>query len=130
MATRIEIDYDRQHANAEVQAIIARSTVSINVLEQLGVNYQALPGYAMAAYQAETNALETLVTALQALLDQIRPLLIEIDGKAGPLDDKNKGVLRALQGLLKNDADLALLDQITGPTPQGGGSPTPPPPGP
>ena len=31
------------------------------------------------------------------------------------LDEKNKGILRTLQGLLRTDADRALLYQITGP---------------
>ncbi len=128
MATRIEIEYDRQFANAEMQAIIARATATINVLQQLGAAYQSLPGMAMAGYQTETDALESDATALNALVDQIRPLLISIDAKARPLDEKNKAALKTLSGLLTTDADRALLDQITGPTQQsGGGSPTPPP---
>ncbi len=68
----------------------------------------------------------TDLLALPVLVDQIRPLLITIGAKAKPLDEKNKGRLRALQGLLQNDADLALLYQITGPTAQSGsGTPTP-----
>lgn len=125
MATRIEIEYDRQFINSEVQGIVARATVTLNVLQQLGVAYQGLPGMAMAGYQTETDALETDGTALQALVDQIRPLLIAIDAKARPLDEKNKAALRTLSGLLQTDADRALLDQITGPTSQ---PPSPPPP--
>ena len=50
------------------------------------------------------------------------------DAKARPLDEKNKGLLRTLDGLLKTAAQRALLAQITGPTAQGGGAaPTPPP---
>lgn len=128
MATRIEIEYDRQFINSEVQAIVARATVTLNVLQQLGVAYQALPGLAMAGYQTETDALETDGTALQALIDQIRPLLIAIDAKARPLDEKNKAALRTLSGLLQTDADRALLDQITGPTSQPPSPPPPPPP--
>jgi hypothetical protein len=93
----------------------------------MGVAYQALPGIAMAGYQTDADALETDGTALQALVDQIRPLLIAIDAKARPLDEKNKAALRTLSGLLQTDADRALLDQITGPTSQ---PPTPPPPPP
>jgi len=84
---------------------------------------------AMAGYQTEVDALEADNIALNALVDQIRPLLISIDAKSRPLDEKNKAALKTLSGLLTTDADRALLDQITGPTPQsGGGSPTPPPP--
>ena len=129
MATRIEVEYDRQFPSSEIQALIARSNVTLSVFQQLGVAYQTLPGLAMAAYQTETDALEADVSALNALVDQIRPLLIAIDAKAGPLDEKNKATLKTLSGLLTTDADRLLLDQITGPTTQsGGGTPTPPPP--
>ena len=57
MATRIEIEYDRQFTDAEVQAILARSSATLNVLQQLGVTYQTLPGFALAAYQVEADAL-------------------------------------------------------------------------
>lgn len=128
MATRIEIEYDRQTTDAEAQAILARAAASINVLQQLGTAYQTLPGYALAGYQTEADALEADVAAVNVLLDQIRPLLIAIDAKARPLDEKNKGLLRTLDGLLKTAAQRSLLTQITGPTSQGGGStPTPPP---
>jgi len=130
MATRIEIEYDRQVGDAEVQAIVARSAVTLSVLQQLGAAYQNLPGYAMAAYQIEADALEQDMTAQNSLVDQIRPLLISQDAKARPLDEKNKGLFKALDGLLKTDADRALLAQITGPTSQGGGSTPPPPPTP
>jgi hypothetical protein len=123
MATRIEVEYDRQFPSSEIQALIARSNVTLSVFQQLGVAYQTLPGLAMAAYQTETDALEADVSALNALVDQIRPLLIAIDAKAGPLDEKNKATLKTLSGLLTTDADRLLLDQITGPTPQ---PPTPP----
>jgi hypothetical protein len=129
MATRIEIEYDRQFINSAVQEIIARAAASINVLQQLGATYQSLPGLAMAQYQTDADALEADLTALTALVDQVRPLLIAIDAKAGPLFEKNKKLLQTLRGLLQTDADLALLDQITGPTPQPP-SPPPPPPGP
>ena len=130
MSTRIEVEYDRENTDADVQAIIARATATINVMQQLGVAFQSLPGYAMAAYQTETDALEADVAALNALITQIRPHLISIDAKSQPLDVKNKGVLRTLSGLLQTDAQKALLAQITGPTPQGGGGTPPPPPTP
>jgi hypothetical protein len=76
--------------------------------------------------QTDADALEWDLTGLTALIDQIRPLLISIDAKAGPLFEKNKKVLQTLRGLLQTDADLALLDQITGPTPQPPTPPTPP----
>jgi len=124
MATRIEIEYDRQFINSQVQEIVARAAASLNVLSQLGATYQSLPGLAMAAYQIEADALETALASLNDLIDQIRVLLINIDAMAGPLAEKNKKLLGALRGLLQNAADVVLLDQITGPTPQ----PAPPPP--
>ena len=124
MATRIEIDYDRQFVNSQIQEIVARSAASLNVLSQLGAAYQTLPGLAMAGYQTEADALETTLASLNDLVDQIRVLLISIDAMAGPLSEKNKKLLGALRGLLQNAADRVLLDQITGPTPQ----PAPPPP--
>lgn len=130
MSTRIEVEYDRENTDADVQAIIARATATINVMQQLGVAFQSLPGYAMTAYQTETDALEADVTALNALVTQIRPYLISIDAKSQPLDVKNKGVLRTLSGLLQTDAQKVLLAQITGPTSQGGGGTPPPPPTP
>lgn len=130
MSTRIEVEYDREFTDADVQAIIARATATINVMQQLGVTFQTLPGYAMAAYQTETDALEQKVSALNALVTQLRPLLVDIDALSQPLDVKNKGVLKTLSGLLQTDAQKALLAQITGPTPQGGGGTPPPPPNP
>ncbi len=119
MATRIEIEYDRKFTNADVQEILGRGNVSTSVLVQLGPAYQSLPGLALAAYQAAVSALAADVIAANALIDQLRGLMGSIDDKAGPVFDMNKAVLRALQGLLTTDADRNLLDQITGPTPQG-----------
>ncbi len=126
MATRIEIEYDRQFTDSQVQAIAARGTNTTDVMDQLGPAYQSLPGIAMVAYQAETDALQADLVSLQALQDQIRPLLSSIDQKARPLDEKNKAALRTLDGLLRTDADRALLAQITGPTTQPPSPPTPP----
>jgi 16S rRNA G527 N7-methylase RsmG len=130
MSTRIEVEYDRENTDADVQAIIARSTATINVMQQLGVPFQNLPGYAMAAYQTETDALEAVVAQLNGLITQIRPLLIQVDALSSPLNVKNKGALKTLSGLLQTDAQHALLAQITGPTAQGGGGTPPPPPAP
>lgn len=127
MSTRIEVEYDRQHTNADIQEIVARATVSVNVLQQLGVAYQSLPGIGMAQYQTDVDAVEADLTALTALINQILPLLVTLDAKAGPLSEKNKKLLKSLSGLLQTSAEKTLLDQITGPTAQGGGStPTPP----
>ncbi len=126
MATGIEIEYDRVFTDSQVQAISARGTNTTDVMDQLGPAYQGLPGIAMVAYQAETDALQADLVSLQALQDQIRPLLILIDAKARPLDEKNKSALRTLDGLLRTDADRALLAQITGPTAQPATPPTPP----
>jgi hypothetical protein len=130
MATRIEMTYDRQFTDADISAIVARATVTINVLQQLEAEYQSLPGYAMPGYQTETDALEKDVQALRGHIDAILPLLRSIDAKAGPLDAKNKNLLRTLRGLLTGKPQLSFLEQITGPTPQGGSNmptPTPPP---
>lgn len=131
MSTRIDVEYDRQHTNAEIQEIVARGAVTVNVMQQLGVPYQGLPGIAMAGYQTELDSIETDLTALSTLINQIQPLLVSLDAKSGPLNDKNKKALKTLSGLLQTSAEKTLLDQITGPTAQGGGgSPTPPPPTP
>ena len=129
MPTRIEVPYDRIITDSVVQDIAARGTVSVSVLGQLGTPYQTLPGYEMAQYQNDVNSSVADITSLQSHIDAIRPLLISIDAKARPLDDKNKGILRTLQGLLKTDADRALLGQITGPIARRP-STTPPQPGP
>ena len=126
MSTRIEIPYDRKYADAEVEALVARGTATVNVMQQLGVAYQTLPGYAMADYETQVNSLESDATAINTHLNAIRTLLVSIDTKCGPLHDKNIGALKALSGLLTTDAQQALLAQITGPTPQGGGNPPPP----
>ena len=77
------------------------------------------------------DALEADMSALSGLVNQILPLLVSLDAKAGPLDAKNKKSLKTLSGLLQSSAEKTLLDQITGPTPQGSSSsPTPPPPTP
>ena len=126
MTTRIEVQYDRQFTDAAAQAIVARADNTTSVMGQLGAAYQSLPDLAMAAYQAESTSLKADVTALNALIDQIRPLLVTIDAKAQPLDDKNKRALHTLRGLLRDDADIVLLDQITGPQPQSPAPATPP----
>ena len=71
--------------------------------------------------------METALASLAALVDQIRVLLISIDQMAGPLFEKNKKLLQTLRGLLQTAAQLTLLDQITGPTPQPPSPPAPPP---
>jgi len=128
MATRIEIDYDRLFINSELQATLARAAASINVLEQLGAVYQSLPGVEMAPYQTEANLLEADLAAFNNLVNQLRTLLQAMDQKAGPLAEKNRKILATLRGLLQTAAQLALLDQITGATPES--PPPPPPPGP
>ncbi|MBC7819509.1 MAG: hypothetical protein IAG10_21720, partial [Planctomycetaceae bacterium] len=128
--TRIEIEYDRQYTTADLQEIVARATVTVNVLQQLGAAYQSLPGIGMASYQADVDEIEGIMAAVNALINQILALLISLDAKAGPLSDKNKKALKALTGLLQTSAERALLDQITGPTAQPGSAPPvePPPP--
>ena len=126
MSTRIEIPYDRKYTEADAAAIVSRGTATVNVLQQLGAAYQSLPGYAMGGYETEVNALETDVAAINGHLNALRVLLIAVDTKSGPLHDKNIGALKTLSGLLTTDAQQALLAQITGPTPQGGGASPPP----
>ena len=114
-----------------LRAIIARATVTINVLQQLGVASQSLPGVELAGYQTLVDGTEADLSALNDLINQLVPLLASLDAKAGPLDAINKKIPKTLRGLLPSSAQAVLLDQITGPTPQGGGSsPTPPPPTP
>ena len=125
MSSRIEINYNRAYTDADLQAIAARSAATVNVMEQLGTDYQTLPGYKMVDYETEANALEADMVAINGLLAQIRTRLIAADAKARPLEEKNKGALKALSGLLQGDAQASLLAQITGPTAQGGGA-TPP----
>ncbi len=112
MATTIKINYDRKFIDSRVQQIIQRAAATINVLQQLGINFQSLPGYAMADLQAQADALEAKLAELIALVNQIEPILRAIDEMAEPLDDKNKGALSMLQGLLQTDAQKDLLDQI------------------
>jgi len=126
MATRIDIDYTRRFQNAEVQEVVSRGNSTTDVLVQLGPNYQSMPDMVLAPYQAEVAALAGKLTLLNSLVDQIRPLLVDIDDLAEPLDDKNKRALGMLRNALRNDADITLLDQITGATPQTPSPPTPP----
>lgn len=123
MGTRIDIDYTRQFQNAEVQEIVGRGGATTSVLVQLGVPYQSLPDMALVGYESEVTALASKLTELNALVDQIRPLLVDIDQLAQPLSEKNIRALGVLRNMLRNDADITLLDQITGPTTQ---PPTPP----
>lgn len=75
-------------------------------------------------------SLQADVSAPNDLIDQIRGLLITIDRKAQPLDERNKAALKTLAGLLQTTADRTLLDQITGPTTQSSGNAPPAPPAP
>ncbi len=126
MGTQISIDYDRKFQNAEVQAVVSRGNSTTDVLVQLGADYHNLPAMALAGYQAEVTALAAKLTLLNSLVDQIRPVLVDIDILAEPLDQKNIRALGVLRNALRNDADIVLLDQITGPTAQPSPPPTPP----
>ncbi len=128
MATRIEIDYDRRVINSVLQEIVARAAATINVLQQLGAAYQNFPGMEMAGYQTEADALEALIAQFTTKVNELRALLVQMDDLAEPLDDKNQKALATLRGILQTAAQFALLDQITGATPQP--SPPTPPPGP
>ena len=126
MGTQISIDYDRQFQNAEVQAVVSRGNSTTDVLVQLGADYHNLPAMALVGYQAEVAALAAKLTLLNSLVDQIRPVLVDIDILAEPLGQKNIRALGVLRNALRNDADITLLDQITGPTTQPASPPTPP----
>ena len=126
MATRIEIDYDRRVIQSDLQYILARAVAGLNVLQQLGAAFQSLPGLAMAAYQTEADSLETDQQSLNGLINQVRVLLETMDDKAEDLAAKNKKLLATLRGILQTDAQIALLDQITGPTVEPTPPPTPP----
>ncbi len=112
MATTIKIDYDRKFTDSKVQQVVQRAAATINVFQQLGANFQSLPGYAMTDFQTEADGLEGKLAGLIDVISQIEPILRDIDALAEPLDDKNKGALSTLQGLLQTDAQKALLDQI------------------
>ena len=127
MATRIEIDYDRRVILSDLQYILARAAAGLNVLQQLGAAFQSLPGLVMTTYQTEADSLEADVQALNDLINQIRVLLETMDDKAEDLAAKNKKLLATLRGLLQTAAQLALLDQITGPTDEPAAPPTTPP---
>ena|SRR3990172_7096672 len=127
MATRIEIDYDRRVIQSDVQYILARITAGVNVLQQLGAAYQSLPGLVMTDLEAQATALEALVSQYNNLINQIRALLEQMDDAAEDVAVKNKTLLATLRGILQTQAQLALLDQITGPTEEGPTPPTPPP---
>jgi len=116
MATRIEIDYDRRVIQSDVQYILARAAAGLNVLQQLGAAYQSLPGLVMTDLQIHADALEALVTQYNNLINQVRALLEQIDDAAEDVAAENKMVLATLRGILQTQAQLALLDQITGPT--------------
>ncbi len=130
MATRIEIDYDRRVIQSDVHYILARISAGVNVLQQLGAAYQSLPGVAMADLEALATALEALVNQYNNLINQLRALLEQMDDLAEDVGVKNKTLLATLRGLLQTQAQLALLDQITGPTDEGPTQPTTQPPGP
>lgn len=114
MGTRIDIEYDRQFTDSDVQEIVGRAATTSSVLQQLGADYQSLPGIGKADYDMDLAVLQSDINQLNGLIDQIRPLLVSIDAKTGPLDEKNKAALRTLSGLLQSDADKTLLAQITG----------------
>jgi len=116
MATRIEIDYDRRVIQSDVQYILARAAAGLNVLQQLGAAYQSLPGLVMTDLQIHADALEALVTQTSNLINQLRALLEQIDDAAEDVAAENKTLLATLRGILQTQAQLALLDQITGPT--------------
>ncbi len=126
MATRIDIDYDREFTDADVLALLGRLDATKGVLEELGAAYQSLPDMTQADYSTKGEALDDKFTQYVALLNQAKALLQELDPLAAPIKDLNEALLRALQGLLKNREELRLLDRITGATPRPSAGPTVP----
>jgi hypothetical protein len=129
--TETELRFERSTTRGSFRTrtcreIVGRGNSTTDVLVQLGVDYQNLPGIALAGYQCEVTALSAKLTLLNSLVDQIRPVLVDIDELAQPMHEKNIRALGILRSALRNDADIALLDQITGPTPQPPSPPTPP----
>jgi hypothetical protein len=123
----ITVPYEREFTDANINAIARRATDTISVLEQLGADYANLPGMALAAYQSEAQAFNDKFDQFRDVVAQLQPLLSALDDLAQPLDAKNKAALQLLRGALQGTENEVLLDQITGPTQQGGtSSPTPP----
>ncbi len=130
MATRIDIDYDRQFTDADLLALLGRFDATLGVLEELGVPYQNLPDMAMADYSTKGEALDDKFNQYIALLNQLKAVVQELDTLSQPIKGLNEALLRALQGLLKNKEELRMLDRITGATPRPSAGPTVPVPGP
>lgn len=114
--TNISVDYDRQFTDSRIADILNRATDTLAVLQacvdQLGPEYATLPGYALADYQAEADALQAKVGEINALITQLPDLLHEADDLTDPMDDKNKGCHAMLKGLLKDLPQVDLLNQI------------------
>jgi hypothetical protein len=115
MATLFRLPYTRTKKDREVQYIVERGTATVNVLNQLPVNFHQLPGMEKPDYQSEVDALEADNAALRGHLDAIAALLPKLDQKAEALDEKNQAALRTLSGLLHQRPEAVLLAQITGP---------------
>ena len=116
----IDVDYERQLTDWEINALVRRAADTLSVMGQLDAAFQSLPGIDMAGYQALTDTIKALVKQLHDLIAQIKPLLQQLDVQGHLLDVKNQAALKALRGLLQDSEQVALLDQITGPTAQGG----------
>ena len=114
--TSFNIDYDRQFKDHEVNQIVNRATDTVAVLaelvNQIGPEYETLPGYAKADYQAAVDALNAKQAAVNALLAQFPGLLHDLDDLTEPLNQLNQGCLSALRGLLMGKPQDSLLDQI------------------
>jgi len=108
----VKFDYQRKFTDTKVQRVIQRGTATVNVLEQLGTEYQSLPGHNMADLQTETNALEAKFNEYLGLVGQLEQAARDMDAMSEPLDDKNKGALSMLQGMLNTADQKALLKQI------------------
>lgn len=124
----ISVNYERRLTDWEINEIIRRAVDTLSVMGQLGIAFQSLPGIEMAGYTTLTDSVKDLVKQLDDLTKQIKVVLQQLDAQGPVLDEKNKAALKALRGLLQSTEQIELLDQITGPTEQGGNStpaPTP-----
>ncbi len=116
----IFVDYDRKFTDWEINELIRRAVDTLSVMAQLNTAFQNLPGIEMAGYTTLTNTLKDLVKQLDDLIKEIKPILEQLDAQGHLLDVKNQAALKALRGLLQSSEQVDLLDQITGPTQQGG----------
>ncbi len=116
MATRFEIDQDRDFADFEVAAIIDRAALTINVIEQLvaqlGQDYATIPNCKLADYLALAQALETANGTLLTAIQAVKLVLSPVDTAANPLAQMNEAALPILRGVTLGKAQAQLVEQL------------------